>query len=282
MFFCAIPTSAVCNYMDRCAPQTEDTKPKPMLFFNMNPPSANFLLEDLAQNIIENEIRKATGQTVDVNLKIFNIPTFADGKFKSISLTGNNVVVEGIHISAFKAQTLCEFNQINLKSRPISLQENLVVGVWAEFSADDLRNTLMYKNYSHEFSKINLSEIGISEFRVYPETIDIQNNRLYFTINAIPSNRSRAIDINMDANLLVENGQVLNSRFNYVNLYSGFDLTNLTNLFSSLNNLNFSFDLYGKAHRDVQPKAEVQIMNLEIIKNKIYVNGVVFIPRKAF
>ena len=240
-----------------------------------NATGANFLLENAVKRVLEKELLKYTNQQFYATPELFGIKELAEGKFKSLTITGSNIIIEGVHASYAKIQTLCGFNQLDLNSKPIKPKENMVIGVWAEFTADDLRKTIEYKNYSHEFSKIDLSEVNISAFSVYSQTIAIEDNKLYFTINAKPSGPLRSMDIAVESDIKVQNGQVLKSRFNFVNLYTGFDLTQLSKLFSSLNNLNFTADIFNNKTK----QAEIQIMDLAIVNNKLTVFGIVFIPK---
>lgn len=278
VLFLAIPTFAACNYLNFCAPSPYKNEQKNFWAGFSTP---NSMIENLAQGVIKSELKKYTGQDFEPILKIYDLSSLIGGKFKSLSIRGKNVEIQGFHFSDLRIQTLCDYNYIDLNSRPISLKENAVLGFWAEISAQDLINTIEYKNYSDEFSKINLKEAGIARFHVYSKTINIENGKLYFMINAKPLGQYKPMDISIGADLLVKNGQILNSRFNYINLYNGFDLTNLSNIMRDLNNLNFAFDLYGNSKYSGQRKAEVQIMNLEIINNKIYANGIFFLPKKS-
>jgi len=276
MVLFAAPASAVCNYLDNCPTLPSNLASRASQFFS-NATGTNFVLENFVQGTISRELEKYTKQKFNVDVKLFGLKELLEGKFKSITISANNVAIEGIHFSSLKIQTLCGFNQVNLNSKPIKPKENLVIGIWAEFSENDLRQSIEYKDYSQAVSKIDLSEIGISAFSVYSQTINIENNKLYFTINATPTGPYKPMNIDIAANLKVQDAQIKTSQFNFINLYSGFDLTKTANLFNSLNNLIFPIDLYGKN----QAKSQLQIMNLEIRDNRIFVDGIVFIPKSS-
>lgn len=274
MVFFQARAFAVCDYMDRCPAGNPDLASEFTQFFS-NATGSTFLIEQIVQNIIKSELKKATEQDFEVVLKAFSLNDLFAGRFKSLEISGSNVVVEGIHLSAVKIRTLCGYNNIDLRAKPIAPRENMVLGVSAEMTAEDLRNSIAYKNYSKEVSKVDLSDVGIRSFRVYDQTIGLDNNKLYFTINATPNGPYRPLDISICADINVKEGRIIKSRFNFVNLYSGFDVTQVSNLMNSLNNLNFSLNLFGKK----SPKAEVQIMNVEILGDRVFLSGLAFVPK---
>jgi len=269
----ASPTFAACNYLNRCAESPYKSQNLGQSFANAT--GANTLVENFAQNIIQSELKKATNQDFQVAIKILGVQELFEGKFKSLTVTGKNIEIEGFHFTSLKVQTLCDFNHVNVNSRPITLKQNMVLAFSTEFSSADLRNTIEYKNYSEEFSKINLSRVGISSFRVYSPTIDIRNGKLYFTINATHIGLNKPMDIAIGADIKALCGRVVTSKIDFVNLYTGFDLTQFSELLSTLNNLNFPVKLGNNQ------KAEVQIQTINIVGDKIFINGLIFIPKSS-
>lgn len=176
-------------------------------------------------------------------------------------------------MSSLRVQSMCNYSSIDLKSKPIKLRENAVLGVWAEFSADDLRRSVEYRNNSKIVSSLDLSAIGISSFKIYPNTISVENGKLYFTINAKPLGPYSPLDILISADWKVKDEKILASRINLINLYSGFNLTQLTNYLNPANYLKFNFYLTGNQ------RIEVRIQDVNIINNKAYISAIVFIPK---
>lgn len=266
------PAFASCNYLNRCPQYPPNLSSNVNQFFS-NATGTTFLAEQFAQKMIKQELAKATNQNFEVTVKAFSVEDLLAGKVKSIKITGNNVEIQGIHISSLKVQTLCNFNSININARPIKLRENAVLGVWAEFSGEDLRKSIEYKNYSQAVSTIDLSNLGISSFRVYSSTISMENGKLYFTINATPSGPYKPLDIAVGADINVQNGNVISSKINLINLYTGFDLSKFSNYLNPVNYLKFPINLAGNQ------KAEVQIQNVNIIGNRAFLYGTIFLPK---
>lgn len=262
----------VCNYQNRCPANPQGDGSSIEQFFS-DVTGSTFLVEKFAQNMIKSELKKITNQDFEVKVKAFSVADLIEGKFKSLSISGNNVVIAGMHLSHLNVNTLCGYNSVDIKSRPIRLREDAVLSILAEFSASDLRNSIEYQNYSQIVSTLDLSSLGIASFKVYSPTICVENNKLYFTINAKPVGQYKPLDISVGADIKVENGNVISSKIDFINLYSGFSLTQLSSYLNPINYLKFHVNL-SKTQR-----AEVQIQDVNIIGDKVYLKAVMFIPR---
>lgn len=272
IIFCTLPTFASCNYMEYC-PARKINNPSQIGDFFSDKTGANFLAEQFVNNLIKNELKKYTNQDFNVDLKAFSLNDLLSGDFKSLTITGSNLSIQGIHISSLKIQTLCDFNSIDIKQNPVKLKENMVLGVWAEFSAEDLRNTFSNEIYAKGFNKADLSPIGLHSCKIYPSTIGIADRKLYFTINALPVWKYSPFDIAICADVMVRDGKVIKSQINLINLFTGFDLTKFSNWLNPIQYMNFPLNL-------LNTTARVQIQDINISEdNKIFLNGVIFIPK---
>lgn len=254
---------AACDYMNRCPEAPSFSK---ML---QTPP----FIESFAQNIVKTQLKNATGLDFDVLLKSFTIADLFNGKFSSLTLSGKNIIIQGFHFSSLTIRTLCPFNSIDINSRPIKTRENMVVGVWAEVSAADLINTISYGDYLSKANSANLSKLGIASYNIYPSTINVENGKLYFTIYATPIGPYKPLDISVEADLHAKDGNIVASKINLVNLYTGFDLTQFSDFLSAINNLRFPIDL------GTREKSEVQIKNIHIVGSRIFIDAMIFVPK---
>lgn len=259
-----------CNYLNLC-PKNYYLSSQTSQFLS-NTTGTTFLAEQFAQNIIAKELKDATNQNFTVNLKAFSLADLIEGKFKSLSVSGTNINLQGVNISHIAMQTLCGFNHIDIQSRTLKFKENMVLGFWAEISGQDIKNTLSYGDYAHNIESLDASPLGLSSFRIYPASINIKNNKIYFTINALPSGQKQRYDINVNSNIKIKNGNVITSNINFLNTYNSFDLTRFPNELNPGAYLNFPTELCGN-------KVEIQILNLNFIDNKMFVDGIIFIQK---
>lgn len=270
MGFFTTPTFAYCNYQNQCATSPYANPNAGMVFADAT--GANNFVETFANSLIKNELKKATNQDFEVAIKVFGLNELLQGQFKSLTVSGKDIEIEGFHFSSIKAQTLCPYNRIDINTKPVSIKENLVLGVSAELTAQNLKDTLDYSNYSYQFSKIDVSDLGLSAFRVYSPTIEVKDGKLYFTINATPVGY-KPMDISIGANINASKGRLLTSQVEFINMYTGFELTQFSKLLGKYENLNFKFKLIGNK------ESELQVEDIKINGDKIYLNGTIFIPK---
>lgn len=256
------PCFANCNYLDQCPKATRTNAGKAPAF-----------IEQMAQNIFKNEIKKATGIDFDVTLEALSFGELLSGKFKSLTLTAQNVEIEGIHFSYLKIQTMCDFASFDVKSKPIKIRENFVLKVWVEATGDDIRNIFSNAKYSDAFNSINFSRLGIASVRLYPSTISIEDGKLYFSVFATPSGPYQPTDLSISADLRVQDERITASKIEFVNLYTGFELTQFSDFLEAINNLSFSGNIMGSE------KSQVQIQNINMVGDRVYLDGMILIPK---
>lgn len=268
----SMPAFATCDYQSRCASYSPDMLTKTSQFLS-KATGTTFISEKIAQSIVEKELKNATGQTFKSEVKAFSVGGLIQGKFKSLSITGENITVEGISFSHLNIKTLCEYNHIDAKSHPLKFEENVVLEFNMEFSGEDLKTTAQNPNYTQIINKANLSELGIASYTINPDSIGIENNKLNFMIKAQPTGQNKQVDIAASMDLNIQNEKIVSSKVNLINLYSDFDLTDLANLPKVIKRLNFELNLFGN------PNTQVQIENVSISDNKLKVQGMAFIPK---
>lgn len=268
----AMPTNAACDYLNMCPVYRENLTSKTAGFFS-KATGSNFLAEQIAQNLIESELKKATGQNFRAKITATTAGDLIGGKFKSLEITGKDIVLNGVYLSSVTIKTLCDYNSIDIGAKPTKFRENTVLDISTEISTEDLRNTIEYGGYGAKISRANLSDIGMATFTPYSSTIEIKDSKLYFSGNAVPTGPFLPLDIYVGADVRVNQGKIETSRIEIINLYTEFDLTSVANFVQNLNNLNYTIDLLGNT------QSKLQIQNINILGNKIFLNGTIFIPK---
>ncbi len=274
MILLSTPALATCDYPTRCATYTPTRMSKTSQFFS-NATGSTFLVEKIAQGIIQRELKQATNQNFKAEVKAFSVADTIGGKFKSLTITGNNVLVEGIKFSSLTIKTVCEYNHIDVRSHPLKFNENVVLDFSMEFSGEDLKTTAQDPRYYQLINKADMKEIGIASYKINQQTIGIENDKLCFTMNAKPTGPYKPIDIVTSTDLKIEDGKIVSSHVNLVNVASDFDFTELSNLPQKIKTLNCKLNLFGNKN------TEVQVQKVYVQNDKLFVSGMAFIPKSA-
>lgn len=274
--FCINPAFAFCDYMEQCPSQPYPvSSPAVQMFSKMT--GSTFIAEKVAENIIRGELRKIVNQDLDVDLKTFSAQDLAQGKFQSLKVSGQNLNVQGVYLSSLKVQTLCDYNYVDYKAKPIKLVENMALGASVVISDDDLRKTLQSGSYLDMVNKIDLTAFGVSFFKVDGTSINIKDNKLYFTVKVISPilMRRTPVDVVVSADIRVQNGRIVYSRIDFVNLYMGLDFSQIMGLLNYVDPLKFSIQILEGTD------AKFNIKDVSISGDKITINGNIFVPRSC-
>lgn len=264
---------AGCNYYDKCAQPQNQRISSGFSRFVSTATGSTFVFEKVGQSIIKKELKKETGVNFDVDLKAFSSSDLLNGTFKSLEIKGDNVVIQGNYISRIDIKTMCDYNSVNYKVKPIKFRENMPLKVSLELSDKDIKNTFANGGILNELNKINLSGFGITFFKVDNSTITIKDGKLYFTITAKALGIPKSFDVVVCANIKIENGKIITSQIGLINLFTAFNLGDYTYLLNKVDPLTFTVDILGNK------RTEINIQKFEIVSDKIFLSGVVFFPK---
>jgi len=274
MVFCSSQAFAACDYSAMCQPKAYDLSSHGLQLTSKFT-GATFLSEKIAQLIIKKELKKATKENFKVDLKSYSAQDLLNGRFKSLKISGKNLQIEDAYLTSFEAKTLCNFNYIEMVNNDIRFKENMVMGFAIEISDTDLRKTMQSSGYLDNLNKIKLSGMGITFFRLSGADVKIKNNKLYFTIKVSSPLSANPIPIEVRSDLKVEDGNIVMTKVDFVNLYTVIDLSKITYLLNALNPLDFSTDILNNKN------SKMSIQKVDIIGDRVYINGTIFVPKNS-
>jgi hypothetical protein len=274
IIFCTVPAFAACDYTSLCAPKPYDISSKGCQVTS-NITGMTFLTEKIAQSIIKKELKKETKAKFKVEMKSYSARDLLAGRFKSLKISGKNLDVEGVYLSSFETKTLCDFNYVELTKKSIKFKENMVMDFAIEISNNDLQKTVKSADYLKMLNSINLSGFGITFFRLSEANVQIKNNKLYFTINVTSPMSTKPLPIVVRSDVKIEDGNIVLTKIDLVNLYTVIDLSKMTYILNAINPLNFSMEILENQ------KSKIQVQTVEIKGDRIFINGNVFIPKNT-
>lgn len=273
MIFCAIPVFAQCDYTNFCAEKPYDLSSN-VGQITSKVTGMTFLSEKIAQAIIRHELKKETKSKFKVEMRSYSANDLMHGRFKSLKISGKNLNIEGIHLSSLDIKTLCNFNYVVPKKKSVVFKENMVLGFSTVISSDDLSKTVKSSGYLDVLNGVNFSGMGITFFKLSGADVKVKNSKLYFTIKVTSPMSKTPLDIVVRSDLRVEDGQIVMTKVDFVNVLTVIDLSRITYLLNAINPLTFSVDIFSNKNT----KVSVQSVNIE--GDKIFIKGNIFIPKE--
>lgn len=273
MICCTTQAFAVCDYTTMCPANPYDLSSKGCQITSKIT-GMTFLAEKIAQSIIKKELKKATKEKFKVEMKSYSANDLLHGRFKSLKISGKNLEIDGVYLTSLELKTLCDFNYVELDKKNIKFRENMVMGFSTEISNADLKKTIQSNGYLDMLNKVNLSCFGITFFKLEGADVQIKNNKLYFTIKVTSPMSSKPANIAIRSDLKVEEGRIVMTKLDFMNLYTVIDLSKATYLLNAINPLTFSVDILNNKN------SKMSVQDVDIVGDKIIVKGVIFIPKQ--
>jgi hypothetical protein len=271
IIFCTMPAFAVCDYSQICAKPYDLSSRGAQVTSNIT--GMTFLADRIADFIIKGQLKKATKEKFKVDMKSFSANDLKHGRFKSLKITGRNLDIEGVYITRLEAKTLCDFNYVQLDKKSIKFKENMVMAFSTEISDNDLQKTVKSTGYLQMLNKTNLSAFGITFFKLEGADVQIRNNKLYFTIKITTPFTAVPISVVVRSGLKVEDGNIVLTKIDFVNPFTVIDLSKAAYILNAINPLTFSVDILN--NKD----SKISIQTVDIVSDKIIINGTIFIPK---
>lgn len=233
---------------------------------------AKFTSEQIAKAIFKKEIAKiATGDKIKINISSYSAKDLKNGIFKSMSITGKNVVIDGVHLSEIDMHTLCDFNYIKQKGKDVTIVEDMPLSVSFKMSEEDINNTMKTDKYKKVIEDVN--RIGLGGIKISSTSVNIKSNKFYYNIGiSIPFIKAEK-NISIGADLKVKNGEI---DFENTKLSSGtlnLDLSKIDFILNYLNPLDFSVKILDNRN------AKVSIKNIDISNNVISTEGIAIVSK---
>ncbi|MBO8430212.1 hypothetical protein IAC76_02380 [Spirochaetes bacterium] len=274
IILCGCSVNAQCNYSDLKCPQNYKTA-NGFAKFMGSVTGANFIARKAGESIIKKSIKNDAEGDFDVKLESFSAADLAAGRFKSLSITGKNIVSDDVYLSYLNLKTICDYNYIVLdkKNNTATFKEDFGMTFGAVMTESDINNSMKNKEYQYLIDEINSLGKSIALFNIQSAKVKIKNNKFMYVIKiAFPMfGLSKSLVITSDIN--VHNGKIIFTHTDVMNDYVKIDLSKITYLLNQLNPLNFSLRIL--ENKD----ADMKIQEAVIKNDKIYVNGIITVDK---
>lgn len=237
---------------------------------------ATYISQNIANAIIKRELRNSAGMKgLKVNIKSFSANDLLAGRFKSLTIKGSNLNFDGIYISKFNAQTICDFNNIRATKTPVIFRDNFAMKYAMTFTDTDIKKTVASQKYHAILAMINIKSIGLDLFKLKDVDVKLKDDKFVFLLKMDNRVFGYNMPINMEVStkLKVENGRIKTTELAFEGLNQKINLTQLTNVLNLINPLSVSTNILGNEN------AKVAVENLKIEKSRLVLDGTVFVPK---
>ena len=235
----------------------------------------NTIVENVAEGMLTKEVFKvASADDLKVDLKSRSAKDLKNGIFKSFELSGKNVLVNDIHLVSLNLKTLCDFNYVRPVDNDVVFVEDMPMSFDVVMDQDSINKSLTHPRYRQaiaDFNKIAASyALG---FRVNSTKVAIKANKFYFIVGMNIPHVRKEQKVVFESDLRVKNGKFDLSQTKLVSGKLRLDVKKIDFLMNYLNPLEYSVKFLD-GHN-----AKVNVKNMNIDENVLYVDGIVILPK---
>lgn len=238
----------------------------------------NFLSRTIANSVVKNELKKSTGaKGFKVKMNSFSAKDLVDGRFKGLNISGKNLNFDGVYVTDFSANTVCDFNYVKATTKDIKFKENFIMKYNMTISDVDLRKTLLSKNYLTFLNSLNIRVGALNLMELKDVDVKLKADKFYFTLkmNNQIFGKNIPVNLNLSSKMKIESGQFKASEVTLENFNQKVSLTQLTNVLNLINPLNFTVDVLNNKN------TKVALNNFDIKGNNIMLDGTFFVPKNT-
>lgn len=235
----------------------------------------NFVARKTAESIVKKSIERNSKGDFDVEIDSFSAADLAAGRFKSLKITGKNIVSDDVYLNYLNLKTICDYNYIiyDKKNKTATFKENFGMTFGAVMTEDDINNSMNSTSYKRLLDDINTIGKNTMLYNIKSSRVQFANNKLLYVLKVgFPLvGGTKTIVISSDVN--VHNGKIILAETEVMNEKLKVDLSKMTYLLNNLNPLNFSLKIL--ENKD----ANLQVQEAVIKDNKINVNGIITVDK---
>lgn len=237
------------------------------------------LAHSIANSIIKKELVNSTGvqKGFKVKMKSFSAKDLASGRFKSLKITGKDLNFDGVYVSKFNAETICDFNYVIATKKDIKFKENFGMNYSMTVTDEDLQKTVLSKNYLKFLYSLNVKVGGLNLMELKDVNVKFNDDKFLFSLKMDNKMFNYSLPLNMDVStqLSVKNGKFVLSHVTIENLNKKINLTQFTNMLNTINPLSYTVNVLN--NKD----SKIAIDSLDIKGDKLILEGTLFVPKNT-
>lgn len=235
----------------------------------------DFIADKAAEALIAKGIRAESQGDFDVKLESFGAAALAAGKFHSLTVTGKDIISDGVYISYLKVKTICDYNHIviNSKNKSAEFKENFGLYYGAILTEEDINNSMKSTVYNEAIEQINSVGSSFNLFKIASTKVKVLDNKFIFVIKILFPAFGASKNIVVSSDINVSGGKIIFTHVDLLNKNAAYNLNKITYLLNNLNPLNFTLRIL--ENKD----AQMSVKDAYINDNKIYVSGIITVDK---
>lgn len=207
--------------------------------FISNASGSNFLYTKLLEQTLEKQAKKQFSGHFDVKLKSFSKKDLKEGKFKSLSATGENIKVDGISIDKVTINSLCDFNQFTKnENSKYEFVTDFPADITFELTSANINQVKNLPGFKEKLEKINSQLNGF--LSVKDANFDIKDGKLVYAIDYTLPFSPKEQRISVTSDIMFFDNTVYNQSEAADGKSAVMNFLKLTNALNYINPLDFS------------------------------------------
>ena len=142
---------------------------------------SNFIHKTLLENYLEKKLRENIKGDFNIKIDSFSGQDLKEGKFKSLSATGENIEFGDFSISSAKLNSICSFNRyVKTPESKFGFEGDFPATLTLELTADNINSLAKTKEYQAIVRKLNQLMRGM--LRIEGIKFEVSEGRLWYNI----------------------------------------------------------------------------------------------------
>ena len=233
----------------------------------------NFLTKQIAEFIIQKELKSELQSNFTANLDIYNVHTLKQGEFKSLTLKSKKIKYKALNMSDFVAKTLCPHNQVIYENHKLYYPNDLAFKFTSKITNDDINAVLNSYEFKTELTKNTLSYGNKKLFEVQTPKVVLNGDDVHFTIPVYSFIWSKPYELNLKTNIEVKDNKLTIKNAEVLSKSNIISISMLSELVNKINPLAYEFDSIDTKY------CKILITNAKIENNEMNIEGVFIINK---
>jgi len=235
----------------------------------------NSITENRVEAALKKEVLKiGSAKKLKIDIDSYSPKDLKNGIFKSMTLTGEEIVINDIYLSTLNLKSLCKFNYIKPVKDDVVFKEAFPMSFDLSVTESDLNKTIQNSKYQKIIKDLNnIGKNYAGGLQIASTRAAIKNNKFYYILGFdIPFVRNEQ-KLVVQADLKIKNGKIEYCNTRIASGHFNMDLKNVDFIMNYLNPLDFSVNIL--QNKD----AKVTVKEINMVDNTLNASGIIVIPK---